>query len=249
VTRGDETLLAADFTAGAGGWSADPKWAVQDGAFRQADPRATTSAYAGEPSWKDYTLSLKARKLSGSEGFLMTVRGNGPEDYVVWNLGGWGNKFHGLLSHLGQQDRLFARVPGSIETGRWYDIKVVLHAARVDCFLDGNLLQSADIPARRTLAFFASASQVEPSGDIIIKVVNPTGDPAETVLQLRGLPALSPTAQATVLTSATPADENSFETPEKVAPMIEVVSGVKPEFTYTFKPYSLTVLRLGAERK
>jgi len=41
------------------------------------------------------------------------------------------------------------------------------------------------------------------------------------------------------------ADENSLDDPKKIAPVTSSVKGVKPEFTYTFKPYSLTVLRLG----
>jgi len=50
-------------------------------------------------------------------------------------------------------------------------------------------------------------------------------------------------AQAVVL-SGNPADENSVETPAAVVPKTMTVTGVKPDFNYTFPPESFTVLRL-----
>jgi alpha-L-arabinofuranosidase len=244
VTQGGHTLLASDFSHDVHGWSTDSKWSVVDSAYRQADPRKNSWAWAGETSWGDYTLSLKARKLGGSEGFLISVRGSSPEDYISWNLGGWGNHFHGVVSRLGQQDQLLARLPGSIEKDRWYDIKLVLKGTKVACYLDNKLLQRLDIPTRRTPTFFASATQDDAAHELIIKAVNPTGKPAESSIALQGVNAVSPKAQAIVLTSTSPADENSFDQPTNVHPVTEAIDAGAPKFNYTFKPYSLTVLRI-----
>jgi alpha-L-arabinofuranosidase len=46
------------------------------------------------------------------------------------------------------------------------------------------------------------------------------------------------------LTSASLEDENSIEQPRKVAPVTHSVSGFAQEFTRTFAPRSLTILRL-----
>ena len=69
VTRDDRTLLSSDFANGMPGWSGERgNWTVKDGAYQQADPKATGMVLAGDASWSDYTLTLKARKLGGSAG-------------------------------------------------------------------------------------------------------------------------------------------------------------------------------------
>ncbi|HYG33844.1 MAG TPA: alpha-L-arabinofuranosidase C-terminal domain-containing protein, partial [Clostridia bacterium] len=191
-----------------------------------------------------YTLSLKARKVSGSEGFLIKVRSLGPEDYIVWNLGGWHNEYHGLVSRLAQQDHLITRVEGKIETGRWYDIKVALRGTRVECYLDGKLVHRVDIPTRRTPQFFASAARDEQTGEIILKAVNPGNQPAQVDIKLRGVKHVSSTASSVVLTGK-PADENSFDAPQHVVPVSETISNSSSQFHHTFKPHSFTVLRIG----
>jgi alpha-L-arabinofuranosidase len=245
VTRGDQTLFASDFARGASGWSGAGDWAVKDGAYQQANPKATASTLAGDPLWSDYTLTLKARKLGGSEGFVITVCNDGAGAYAQWYLGGWGNKQHGIQTHFAEQDQLVARVPGSIDTGRWYDIKIALKGARMDCYLDGKLVQSADVLLRRVPALFASATRDEKAGEIILKVVNPGSQPAETTIQLRGAKDISTSAQTTILTSSSLADMNSFDAPAKVAPVSSPLDIAGPDFAYTFKPYSMTVIRVG----
>ena len=56
-----------------------------------------------------------------------------------WNIGGWGNTRHAIEAPGISADP----VPGSIETGRWYDIKVELRGNRIRTFLDGQLIHSA----------------------------------------------------------------------------------------------------------
>jgi len=242
VTAGGKVLLSCDFRSSASGWSGGNQWKLKDGGYQQPDPKAKALSFAGETDWTDYEVSLKTRKLGGSEGFLILVRARGPQEYVVWNLGGWHNEFHGVLSHLGEQDQLLIREPGSIETGRWYDIKLQLRGSRLDCYLDGRHMHQTAIPTRRTPQFFASATRDDRTGEVILKTVNPTPHEVQGAIALRGLRAT--TAVPTVLTSSKPSDENSFEQPVKVSPAVLPAMNVKPEFEYTFNPSSMTVLRI-----
>jgi hypothetical protein len=41
----------------------------------------------GDPTWSDYTMTLKARKLSGSEGFLVFFGLPTDDARSQWNLG------------------------------------------------------------------------------------------------------------------------------------------------------------------
>jgi alpha-N-arabinofuranosidase len=93
---------------------------------------------------------------------------------------------------------------------------------------------------------FASATRDELAGEIILKVVNTSPEPVAAELRISGAGQLKSTALAMTL-SGELAAENSLDEPRNVAPLSATVSGVKPEFTYTFKPCSLTVLRLGEQ--
>ena len=91
---------------------------------------------------------------------------------------------------------------------------------------------------------FASAVWDDKAEEVILKVVSMQAEPARVTLQIKGGGRLKATATAITL-SGELTDENSLDDPRKVAPVTSTVKGVKPEFTYTLKPYSLTILRLG----
>ena len=213
------------------------KWSVVDGALRQSGEDQPARLLIGQPDWADYTLTLKARKLGGAEGFLISFSVQKDNDKNWWNIGGWGNKRHGL--EIGGVE---AETPGRIETGKWYDIKVEAIGARVRCWLDGKLIH--DVSRAPMPSIYATAGLKNATGEVILKVVNAAGEAQAAELDLAGAGALAPTGQALVLTSASLDDENSFEAPEKVAPRAMQVNGVSDKFNYTFAANSVTVLRL-----
>jgi alpha-L-arabinofuranosidase len=98
-------------------------------------------------------------------------------------------------------------------------------------------------------SLYATASRENKSGEVIVKVVNSAAEAVEANLQLKGAGKVSDKADATVLAGANLADENSFADPKKVSPATSTIEGVGPDFKYTFKPWSLTVLRIAAGQK
>jgi alpha-L-arabinofuranosidase len=243
VTRAGKTLLACDFADGTKGWrllSGD--WKAQDGVLRQSSLADNVRALAGDKNWSDYTYSLKARKLGGAEGFLILFRVQNDNEKAWWNLGGWGNVRHAI--ELG--GTISDSVPGRIETGRWYDIRIELKGGNIKCFLDGKRIHDITQPALK--AIYASASRVNSSGEIILKVVNVTSVDQATEIKLEGAGRVESTAALTVLTSASPTDENSLERPMKVAPVARSIAISGPTFCHTFPAHSISILRLKIKR-
>lgn len=194
-------------------------------------------AFAGDKAWSNYTYSLKARKLGGAEGFLISFLVKDENAKAWWNLGGWGNTRHGIeMDGIAGHD-----VAGSIETGRWYDIRIEVQDATVKCFLDGKLIHDVKWPATKPL--YAAASQVKRAREVILKVVNVSSADQETDLQLEGA-KVSPTARAIVLASGKPEDENTLDQPRKVRPTMLTLEHAGAAFRYTFPANSVTVLRL-----
>ncbi len=143
VTKDGKTLFESDFSRGMQGWKT-PRghWEVVNGALRQTSSDPNTRALIGDPSWSDYTLTLKARKLGGAEGFLVLFGMPTPDARANswWNLGGWGNTAHGIQSPQVPERRL----PGSIVNDRWYDIKIELEGNTIRAYIDNQLVQTVE---------------------------------------------------------------------------------------------------------
>ncbi len=241
-------LFTSDFGQGASEWKqARGVWKVKEGAYQQTGEDVDLRTVTGVPAWGDYTVTLKARKLGGQEGFMVMVRVRDDNNWIWWNVGGWGNHQHGIEQMRdGQKSDVGSRVDGAIETGRWYDVQVDVQGARIRCLLDGRVVHEATLPSLPVLTGVAGFSE---QGDtLILKAVNTTREPLDTQIVLNGVTNMASEGTAEVLTSAAPADENSLEAPRKIAPVTRAVTGVAPTFRYTFDPYSVTVLRVSTKR-
>ena len=147
VVRAGRELFASQFRGGDSPWQIrGGQWKAVDGAYRQSGPRPGAVAVAGDAKWSDYTLTLKARKIAGEEGFLILFRVKSPRDYYWWNIGGWGNTAYGIERRGGRKMVVLGkRVPGSVRAGRWYDIRIELSGPQIRCYLDGWLIHDMTI--------------------------------------------------------------------------------------------------------
>jgi alpha-L-arabinofuranosidase len=244
VTAPDgKVLFASDFSGGTKGWKLlgdGAQWKAQGGALRQTAEKEFIRALAGKREWTDYTLTLKARKISGAEGFLILFRINGNEDRTWWNVGGWGNTADGI-----EAGETLDSKPSHIDADRWYDLKVVVRGKNVKCYLDGEIVHDLNYDAGGKIdSLYAVSATDTASGDLIVKVVNASAQPLETEVDLAGAKNLSGQGAATVLTSESGADENSLEEPTKVSPKTEPVSFTGTSLKRSFPGNSFTVLRL-----
>jgi alpha-L-arabinofuranosidase len=244
VERGGKVTYQSDFTSGAAGWSpvtgrgqgGRGSWAPAEGAYRQSS-NAIAFAFLDGSEAGDATISLRARKLSGAEGFLVfggTIDGR----RVQWNVAGWGN----TQSAIQANDAIVGRaVRGGIETGRWYDLRLEIRGRSVRGYLDGQLLNEATYP--RVDTAFAIAGRDEARRELVIKALNTGPDAASMTFVIQGARPGS-SGQLITLSSPEPLAENSFEAPARIAPVTRSVTGLGPEFTQTLAPYSLNILRI-----
>jgi alpha-L-arabinofuranosidase len=245
VTQGDRVLYQKDFASGANDWKlGNGDWKAQDGVLRQASDNTDCRAVAGDPGWSDYTYTLKARKLGGAEGFLILFHVQDTDDYIWWNIGGWGNTRTAMERATAGAKREIGRVTNTtVETGRWYDIRVEVHGHDVRCYLDDKLItQATDGPQLPPDPLYATASRDQSTGIVILKVVNVSGTAQRLAVDLQGIGAANLTGTTEVI-AGQPRDVNTVAEPTKIAPKTTEVL-VTPHFTYEFPPYSVSVLRL-----
>ncbi|GGZ07892.1 alpha-L-arabinofuranosidase C-terminal domain-containing protein [Streptomyces poonensis] len=238
------TLLSDDFSGDAAQWThtGGGSWTVQDGQYVQTDEAAeNTMVSAGDTSWTNYDLSVKATKKSGKEGFLIAFGVKDTGNYYWWNLGGWNNTSSAVeQASDGGKSTLISK-PHSIETGRAYDIDIKVRGRQVTLYLDGQQWGSFtdDKPAE---PFRQVVTEDAKTGDLIVKVVNAQSADARTAIDLGGAKVASKKAKVTTLAAAPDAVNTETETPVK--PEQSVFTGVSDRFTYTFPANSITFLRI-----
>jgi alpha-N-arabinofuranosidase len=95
--------------------------------------------------------------------------------------------------------------------------------------------------------FYATAARDDKAREIIVKAVNASALPVETEIKLQGVNRLGRKGTLTVL-AGNLADENSLDAPRRIAPATTSFSAPASRFVHTFRPHSLTVLRLPVAR-
>lgn len=245
VTNGDTVLYQADFAQGDAGWKEGRgEWKVQDGALEQLSDQDNCIATTGDPAWTDYTYTLKARKLGGREGFLVLFHVRDSNDLVWWNVGGWGNTQTALERTAGGAKQIIGRpVQGSVETGRWYDIRIEVRGRRIRCYLDDRLVsQALDGPPAPPEPLYACASREDRTGDVLLKVVNVSSSSEPLDVDLSGMKhAVGATGE---VLSGDPAAQNTITAPSTVIPHAISIPGNRPGFRFSFPAHSVTVLRV-----
>lgn len=237
-------LFADDFSGDASKWTplaGRGSWSVQNGAYVQSDTNAQdTLVRAGDVSWHDYDLHLKATKTAGAEGFLIGFGVKDTGSYYWWNLGGWNNTQGAVEKAVGGAKQTLLAKPNTIETGRTYDVTVKIRGGQVELYLDGALWGSFRDDAV-TEPFAQVVTRDVARHQLIVKVVNAQDAPALTTIDLHGARVMG-RGEMTVI-SGDPEAQNT-RTAQPIAPVTTTVKGIDSTFTRTFEPNSVTFLRV-----
>ena len=252
-----KTLGIQDFekdTAGEWEHVSDGVWSVENGVLFQKSTATNTGAfgntgsalYFGDADWTDYTLTLDATKTGGAEGFLIPFAVRDRDNSFFWNLGGWNNTVSTLQEVAGgaKSDQIGAASrPVSIKTGQTYHLKVVVTPENVKCYLDGELyVDYTPAPVAKSEAYHVVST--DGTGDIIVKLVNVTGQARTFAVDVKNAPGLGNTAAVDTVAGTSLRDDNILGRDPVVTLASSEVSGVTDRFNYTVPAYSVTVLRL-----
>ncbi|RHA38020.1 alpha-L-arabinofuranosidase C-terminal domain-containing protein [Cellulomonas rhizosphaerae] len=243
---GGATLFEDAFTDASKWQRQTGTWAVTNGEYVQSSTSVTdarsivTDAYAKD--WSDYTLELDARKISGSEGFLVGFAAGAPNNFFWWNLGGWNNTRSVLQkADGGSANEVKAIESSSITTGKTYKVKVVVDGRNIKLYLDGGLQidYTDELP---TTELYQVVTRDQSTGDLLVKVVNTADRGLRTQVAVSDVEVAS-TGTATEMVG-NPSDMNTKADKTKIVPVERELTGLSNEFTYDFPAYSITFLRL-----
>ncbi len=249
VEQDGRVVYASDFNKGDGEWT--PCWGVWSaagGAYVQTEHTgerkiALLNSFTGGA----YTVSMKARKIAGEEGFLIPFAVRDRDHYHQFNVGGWGNQGHAFERIArGRQQTITPQVAGRVDEGRWYEIRLVVAADRVEGWLDGKKVGEVR-PTASEPRFYGLAGYDRKAGEVVIKALNARAEPARTQFELAGFKSIERAGRRITL-EGDPQAENTVEHPSRIEPKETAFDGFGERFTAELPPWSFTVLRVKAER-
>lgn len=201
--------------------------------------------YFGDSSWSDYTFTVDATKIEGEEGFFIPFLVDG-NDMFLWNIGGYGNTVSCLQENCynTKSGQIYGTVKDfTAEEGRTYKLKIEVSGTKIKCFIDDELYVDYD-------AFSASEAEAyqvvstDETGDIIIKLVNVTGDSKDFAINLENAGKLSEEAAVYQVAAEDLYKENVYGDSNQTVMESFTLSGISSQFNYTAPKYSATVIRI-----
>ena len=219
-------------------------WAVNsEGILQQKSNREATLAMCNHVIDSDhYTVKCRARKDGGAEGYIIVFNYTDPQNYCWVNFGGWGNTLHGIEQVSGGGKTQTATKPGTIETGRWYDVTLSVAGDSVKAWLDDQLVFDTVLKHNTAQGIFSSATIDEPAGEIIVKLVNTQQEGTTAQLNLSNFAVKR--AKVIRLASLSGDDENTLQQPTNISPTEHELSPMGNTVEVELPAYSLNIVRI-----
>ena len=244
VTLADGRTVEADMSQG---WTPqEGTWNAEGGTLKGSGPGVMRwNLWSVPEAFGDCSISLKARKIAGAEGFLIYFGMHDGKNGYVLNIGGWGNQTTAFQRINGND---MPQIPNNIsqyvEEGRWYDIRIDIKDGKFTYSLDGKQMLETAI---ENIQRYVVSGYDENTGELIVKFVNATKESFSTSVNLQNVTSVKRKGKVVTLTSADPKDENTLDDPKRVFPRESTFNKFSGQFDYTFEPWSFTVLRIKAE--
>jgi hypothetical protein len=163
-----KTLFSEDFSKGADRWEpGEGEWVVENGEYIQKTEDFFTASFLKkefwDPAWTEYTLELRAKKLAGAEAWDIVfgaMQDNTPvvkgdrKTFFDWNIGGWSNARSALRKWVNGSAAEVNTTAHTIETDKWYKIKIEVSPTKVVGYLDDELaFEHNEGPAEGRIGF------------------------------------------------------------------------------------------------
>lgn len=240
VVSDGKVLVDENFQNGAANWTAlEGAFSLKEGVYAESAEKEPAWSICNTPvQASNYTLTVRARKRSGSEGFVIPFAFTDAKNYSWLNIGGWGNSQNAVETCVNGAKTTLVTKGGRIESNRWHNIKIEVKDANVKCYLDDALLLEVPAPEGPVTTSFTKDGK---TNELIVKVVNASAKEVKTKIALKGLSAEQDVKLVTLSGDAN--QRNAVQTPDVIAPK-ESRLYVSGKFDLNLPPNSLQVFRV-----
>lgn len=245
-----DKLVYSDDFANLANWNTPGHgtWQAREGVLSQSDLRqAPAMLLLKAPELKVGRVTVKARRTSGREGFLLFFNAESRERFLFANYGANGNEFSALQERGAPEGLAFRggrSTPGAIENDRWYDLALKVGGNAAEMFLDGKSISTASMTTLP--AFFATAGYDRRDNAVILKATNYHATPVTAQIHLDASSAVGATGKWITVAGPSPTTDNNFENPTLITAKERPLTNLAPTFSIELPPYSVNLLRIPA---
>jgi alpha-L-arabinofuranosidase len=205
---------------------------------------STRTLDLGETDWENYTLSLKAQKISGPKGFNLYFGKRDDNNQLIWDFGGWQNQDSALSSSVNGRTSCLTQSIFNVEPDIEYALKLVVSGRQIRAWINGVLFHDIEDKLPVIEPLYYSASYERSTGDVIVKVVNVQEKSVSAQIGLADLDKTSLNVDVYEMSGHSLDDENTFESPELVLPKQKDFCTEGSSFQYDFPKQSITIFRV-----
>lgn len=246
VATPDGKTVRLDAAEAASGWHPEKgTWETAGKVLKLTDAAEwQRGLFMGPTFGGKYTIRLQARKTGGTEGFLILFGGRDGSHYRQVNLGGWGNREHGIESIAeGRQQPVGSRVKGALQADTWYHIEVAVDGAVVEVAVNGKRQVRVGAPSGRV---HAVAGLDRKANELVVKIVNGEERALVAAIDMSGFRPAA--AGRSIVLAGRLHEENDLQHPTRIAPVETTFVVRGPKIDLELKSASLTVLRIPAAK-
>ena len=130
-----------------------------------------------------------------------------------------------------------------------YYVHTMFAQAQGDVVLEssGKAIPQWSVNNKNVPSLYWVATRSDKNQHIQVKLVSRSANPQPVRLQLAGLKSVAAKGSLTVLSSNDPDAGNSLDTPERIVPKTQVLTGLSRDFVVTLPAYSVSVLDFEAK--
>ncbi len=227
-------------------------WKIRNGRLTQTNTwhpynELGAAAFFGKEDWTDYTYTFEATKTDGGEGFYIPFLIEDEQNMFFWNIGGWGNTKTALQRMVDgvKTSALPETVTDfTVETGRTYEIKLVVDGINIKGYIDGELQFEYTADNGTKAEAYQVVSLDKETGDIIVKLVNVTEKDRVFAIDISNLGDVSGVATVNQVAGDSLDNDNILGAEEDCVMEEFTVDGISDQFNYTAPMYSVTAIRI-----
>lgn len=248
-------LAKENFTLSSFNWNwTEPTsgdWKIRSGKLMNtmewmSDTLRGAVTFYGDEQWSNYTYTIDCTKTGGGEGFIIPFAVKDENNYIFWNIGGYGNT-KSCLQRIEEGSKSW-EIPGTVtdfivEEGKTYTVKIVVDGIYVKGYID-DVLQFEYKAESDCNAEAYQVVSTDETGDTIIKLVNVTGERRTFAINVAGAQTINSTATVNQVYGDSLNNDNILGAKEDCIMEEFMVDGVSSKFNYTVPQYSVTVIRL-----
>lgn len=198
----------------------------------------------GETDWVNYTLSLKAQKISGPKGFNLYFGKRDDNNQLFWDFGGWQNQDSALNSSVDGRTSCLTQSIFNVEPDMEYELKLEVSGRQIRAWINNVLFHDIEDKLPVIEPLYYSASYERSTGDVIVKIVNVQENSVSAQIALADLHKTSLTVEVYEMSGHELDDENTFASPERVLPKQKEFSTEGSSIHYDFPKHSITIFRI-----